>query len=113
MDIPGDELDRQVTWSEYQYADTHQWEREADFTTSSSEDSLPGCTGRVLRAEPDFAAETVTVRVPGRCFKNAPWVVVKGLSAVSFASRARGRAVDYLGINGPTPTPTPRLIEPS
>ncbi len=113
VDIPGDELERQVAWSEYRYADTHRWNREANFTTTSSEDSLPGCPGSALRAEPDFVAETVTLRVPSRCFKNAPWVVVKGLSAVSFASRARGRAVDYVGTDRSKPTSTPHLIEPS
>jgi hypothetical protein len=42
VDTPGDQLDRQVAWSEYQYGDTHRWNREADFTTTSSEDSLLG-----------------------------------------------------------------------
>jgi hypothetical protein len=109
LDIPGDNLGREVDWSEYRYSDTHRWDREASYVKYSSEDPVTE-TCRGLRGEPDFRAETVTVWIPGRCYSNAPWVVVSGLSAQSSSSSQA--AVDYVGTDGPKPAPTPRLVVP-
>jgi hypothetical protein len=110
IDIPGDRLHRQVSWSESQYADTHRWNREADYVEYDSEDPLgERCDG--LHGKPDFTAETVTVRVPDRCFSRAPQVVVSGLSARS-RSRGGDHLVDYVGTDGSEPPQTPRLGTP-
>ena len=110
LDIPNDQLERQVAWSEYQFADTRGWDREADYTRASSEDSLgQRCSG--LRGEPDFKAETVTLHVPDRCFRSAPWVVVEGLSATT-RSRGSQHAADFVGTDGAHAGRTPRLVEP-
>lgn len=110
LDIPSDHLHRQVSWGESQYADTHRWNREADYVKYDSEDPLgERCDG--LQGRPHFAAETVTVRVPDRCFNMAPWVVVSGVSARSRSSSG-DQVVDYVGTDGSEPQQTPRLVAP-
>jgi hypothetical protein len=105
----GNGLHHTVAWGEYRFADTHRWAREVDYDLLSSEDEIGGnCPG--LRGAPDFATDTVTVRVPVRCFKNAPWVVVKDLSATSTTHTSH--YFDHLGSSGPDSEPTPRLVDP-
>jgi hypothetical protein len=105
--IPGDDRYRAVTWDEYRFSGTRQWSREVDYVVATTEDGgSQHCSG--LRATPDFARETVTVRLPQHCFRNAPWVVVDGLGAVSHT--ADGMNVDYVGTPLSQPVQTPRLV---
>lgn len=109
--IPRDSLSREATWTEYQYADTHRWARETSYVRSSSEDSL-GERCRGLTAHPDFHADTVTVRVPERCFDHSHSVTVKGLNAFS-DSPSGDDLVDYVGTDGPNPPRSVWVVKPS
>jgi hypothetical protein len=102
-----------ISWGEYRFVGTHRWSREVDFDVLSSEDEVGG-NCRELRATPDFDADTVTVNVPGRCFKNAPWVVVKDLSATSTGGGRHNPPdyFDHLGSTGPDSRRTPHLVVP-
>jgi hypothetical protein len=106
IDIPEDDLSRQVTWEEYRYFGTHRWNREVDYVMATSEDG-GSQHGTGMRATPDFAAETVTIRFPEHCFKKAPWVGVDGLSALSHTTD--GTCVDYVGTRLSQPVELPPL----
>jgi hypothetical protein len=106
----GDHSTRGVTWSEYRFSDTHQWDRDLDMTRYDSEDSLSALCRR-LSATPDFSADILAIRVPDGCFRHAPRVVVHDLVA---HARPPGRhtevAYDHLGTPGHGPVRTPPLV---
>lgn len=70
LDI-GDGHERHVAWSEYRYADSGEWNRSVSMSRTSPEAAF-GVRCPWLRGVPDFEAETVTIRVPDKCFKGCP-----------------------------------------